>query len=152
MTDPIAFTSSTPRFGLPLLFAAQAQKEFYVNEAHALIDALCHTVVRGVASSAQTDAVNGDCWIVGADGTDSFAGREDHLACYQDGQWLFIEPTLGMTVFDLSLSQRRYFSQAWQVAPAIPTPVNGTVIDTEARDAISLLVSALAHAGILPTT
>ena len=47
MTDPVDFGSMTPRFELPLLFAAQAQKEFFVNEAHSLVDALLHPVVKG---------------------------------------------------------------------------------------------------------
>ena len=38
MTTPINFTTTTGRFNLPLLFAAQAQKEVYVNEALAIVD------------------------------------------------------------------------------------------------------------------
>jgi hypothetical protein len=42
MSDPISFTSSAPRFGIPFLFAGQAQ---YVNEAHALVDLLLHPAI-----------------------------------------------------------------------------------------------------------
>lgn len=34
MTEPVVFTSASPRFAIPLLFAGQAQKEVFVNEAH----------------------------------------------------------------------------------------------------------------------
>lgn len=40
MSEPIVFPSATPALGLPLLVAGQAQKEFFVNQALGLLDAL----------------------------------------------------------------------------------------------------------------
>jgi len=42
MTDPITFDSTSPRFGLPLLFSGQVQKEVYLNEALSRLDGLTH--------------------------------------------------------------------------------------------------------------
>lgn len=122
MTDPVDFGSMTPRFELPLLFAAQAQKEFFVNEAHSLVDALLHPVVKGTTPTPPQSPTEGESWIVAADSTDVFTGRTDQVATLQSGQWCFAKPVEGMTVFDSSLSKRRFYRGGWQVAADVIPP------------------------------
>ena len=150
MTDPIAFVSATPRFGLPMLFAAQAQKETYVNEAHVLTDALLHPLVEGIATDEPASPASGECWLVGASATGAFAGQDDAIACYHEGQWLFAAPGEGMTVFDRSLAAARYYRGGWTANAAISDPTGGLVVDQEARQAVQAIVDALVAAGILP--
>ena len=82
MTDPIVFTSASPRFGLPLLFAGQSQKEVFGNEAHALADALLHPAVEGEADDPPATPAEGDCWLVGGAPTGAWAEHADALASY----------------------------------------------------------------------
>lgn len=148
MTDPIAFESATPRFGLPLLFTAQAQKEFYVNEAHAITDMLLHATVEGIAEVVPA-ANEGQCWIVGATSGGAFSGQADCLACYQNGQWMFAKAQPGMKVFDRSVGQYRFYNDGWTIANDISIPQGGSVVDGEARAAIAELTGALRVAGVL---
>ncbi|WP_066560539.1 DUF2793 domain-containing protein [Croceicoccus bisphenolivorans] len=149
MIDPISFNSSTPRFGLPLLFAAQAQKEFYVNEAHVLSDMLMHPFVEGVASEPPVTISNGQCWIISNGATGAFAGQDGHLAFWNDGQWIFAQPTERMAVFDRSIGKYRYFEDGWQTSIEVSAPVQGDVVDEEARIAIAGILTVLQTAGIL---
>lgn len=72
MTDTLA----TPRFALPLLAVAQAQKEAMHNEALTLIDALLHATVEDGPLAAPPGApMEGQCWIVGAAPTGAWAGQ-----------------------------------------------------------------------------
>lgn len=147
MTEPITFSSRTSRFGLPYLFPGQAQKEFYVNEAHALVDALLQPVVEGSANTPPAQPAEGDCWLVDASPTDGWVGHATEMACFQAGSWLFAIPSEGMRVFDRSKNVYRHFRGSW-LAPAIVTmPSGGTTIDTEARAAVAALIQALAGSG-----
>ncbi len=149
MPDPIAFTSASARYGLPLLFAGQAQKEFFVNQAHALTDALLHPAVEGEADAPPAAPEEGESWLVGPAPSGAWAERAGCLASFQAGAWLFAEPRDGLHVLDRATGQDIRYRGGWQ-RPAAPTaPAGGTTVDTEARTAIAALVAALIAAGVL---
>lgn len=150
MTNPISFTSATPRFALPNLFVAQAQKEITVNEALARLDGLLHPAVLGEGNVPPAAPDNGECWIVGQQPIGDWAGHTGEIALRQADNWLFAAPAVGMSVFDISAACMARFDGAWQRASAIPGPAGGATEDAEARAAITQLVAALTGAGILP--
>lgn len=150
MTDLVSFVSSTPRFGLPNLFAGQMQKEFFVNEAHALADALLHCAVAGEGAEPPAFPEPGECWLIEADATGDWAGQEGKLASWQAETWLFVSPVPGMIVRDLSTGGAIVFDGAWQRLAAPAEPSGGSTIDHEARAALANLIETLQTAGLLP--
>ena len=151
MTAPINFASASPRFSLPLLFPGQAQKEFFVNEAHALTDALLHPYIEGESDAPPASPAEGQAWIVGAAASAEWADNAGDLALRQSGNWLFCTPQRGMTVFDGTAGcTARFDGNGWRRASAVAAPQAGTNADAEARTAITGLISALVEAGILP--
>ena len=150
MPDPITFDSISPRFALPLLFAGQAQKEAFVNEAHARADALLHCAIEGEAAAPPTTPVEGTNWLVAASPTGPWAGQAGKIACRQAGNWLFVAPRDGIVLLNRANGQqRRYFASG--LAPTVPAaPSGGATIDAEARTAIADLVAALRTAGVFP--
>ena len=152
MSQPITFDSTTPRFGLPHLFPAQAQKEFIVNESHALIDTLLHCAVEGEANDPPAAPADGEVWIVGPAPTGEWNGRAGQLAGRQAGAWLFVPPRTGTRVFDKEARQLALHDGQWRRAPVPEAPAGGTTIDAEARAAIESLVETLRLARVLPRT
>jgi hypothetical protein len=149
MSDPITFTSSSPRYGLPYLFSGQSQKELFVNEAHARIDALLHAAVEGTANQPPAAPDEGECWLVGETPAGAWADHGGALAAYQAGGWIFAPPLDGLRVLDKSTGQEIRFLQGWQRPDPPAEPSGGTTVDVEARSAIAGLVEALIAAGIL---
>ncbi|SFF74028.1 Protein of unknown function [Novosphingobium sp. CF614] len=150
MSDPVIFDSASPRFALPLLYAGQAQKEAFVNEAFAVADALLHCSIEGEASAPPMTAADGQNWLVGPGATGEWAGREQTLACRQAGNWIFIAPRDGMRIFDLSTGQEQLFFHFWRKASTPVEPLGGTTVDGEARAAIGDLIAELRALGIFP--
>lgn len=150
MSDPLLFDSVSPRFGLPLLYAGQSQKEAFVNEAHALADALLHCAIEGEAAAPPVTPIDGTNWLVGTGATGDWLGQDGKLACRQAGNWLFVSPRDGLRLLDRSTGQERRFFETWRIAEEAGEPFGGLVVDAEARAAILQLIAALKVAGIYP--
>lgn len=149
MTAPMAFPASTPNAGLPLLFAGQAQKEFFVNQALAILDALVPRAVFASQSAPPSDPAEGACFRVAGAGSGAWALKDDHLAIHVGGSWHFIAPVEGMMLFDRAAGSWMYFRSGWHNAPPPPQPAGGTVIDVEARSAIIQLAESLQAIGLV---
>lgn len=151
MTTPIPFESTTPRFGLPLLFVGQAQKEAFVNEAHVIADAIMHCAVTGESFAPPASPLDGECWLVAANSSGDWAGHTGKIACHHAGNWLFVTPRNGMRILNLTTGQDRRYHGSWLAAEAPPAPTGGTIVDTEARSTIAGLLAALRTAGVFPS-
>ncbi|WP_332816868.1 DUF2793 domain-containing protein [Sphingopyxis sp.] len=142
---------TTPRFALPLLAVAQAQKEVTHNEALTLLDALIHAAVEaGPVAEAPVAPVVGQCWIVGAAATGDWAGRAQAIALWTSGGWRFAVPRGGMQATRLADGARLRFDGSIWVEPAtIDAPSGGSTIDSEARSALITLILHLEAQGLL---
>lgn len=148
MPDPL-FDSRTSRFNLPLLFAGQAQKEGFVNEALARIDAILHCAIESELVSPPPSPPEGQSWLVGSSALGEWAGKSGQIASRQSGNWLFISPRNGMKILNLSTAREMRYLDGWQTLSPPPAPSGGATIDAEARDAIGALIAILQQAGIL---
>lgn len=148
MSDPLLFDTTSPRFALPMLFAGQAQKEVFVNEAHVLLDALIHCAIEGTASVPPASPADGSGWLVGTAPSGAWTEQEGKLAFRQAGNWLFVSPRDGMSVLDRATGQTSRFHGEWRVPVAPAEPSGGSVVDSEARTAILQLLASLRDAGI----
>lgn len=149
MSDPISFDSASPRFALPLLFAGQAQKEAFVNEALSLLDGLLHCAVEAVAAVPPAIPTDGSAWLIAPAPSGEWTGREGQLALRQGGQWLYVTPRSGIRVLNKATGQDlRHFGGAWSGAAAPAPATGGAVVDTEARTMLDALVAALRQAGV----
>ncbi len=152
MPDPITFPSTTPRFSLPYLFAAQAQKELTVNELAARIDALVSCTVEASQSAPPPAPLDGQTWLVASGASGAWAGQAGKLAARIGGGWIFLTPPPGMVVHDLARGAVRRFAGSWQ-APVRPNaPSGGMTIDAEARSAIAAILDVLDSLGLIPPT
>jgi hypothetical protein len=111
----------------------------------------------------------GSCYLVGDAPTGDWMQFPAHLAGYGGGGWRFLAPTVGMAVFVKSTETLAvYRSTGWDCgtvrattldidgvqvvgpqAQAIADPVAGATIDSEARSAVSAILSALRQHGLI---
>jgi hypothetical protein len=149
MPDLVPFPNATAHLSLPLLIPGQAQKEFFVNQALAILDGLYARVVSASLSSPPATAAEGQCYRINADASQEWQGRSDQIAMRIGDGWHFVTPREGMAVFDETAGQSLVFRAGWQSAVAPPAPTGGPTVDAEARAAIAQLIASLQAVGVL---
>lgn len=148
MSEPITFTSRTPRLNLPLLFSGQSQKEFFVNESLSAIDAMIQPTVEGFAPQSPMDPLEGQAWIIGEGAEGDWSGLENSIATFTFGDWHVRPAQVGMIVYDKSASRFARFEGSWQTASDPTAPSGGSTIDAEARLAVEQIIDALRRIGV----
>ncbi|MEO1730558.1 MAG: DUF2793 domain-containing protein [Pseudomonadota bacterium] len=149
MSEPLTFPSTTPITGLPLLFSGQSQKEFFVNQAFTTIDAILFHSIEASLIEPPAESAEGESFRVLPAATSDWEGHDDAIAVKIAGTWHFITPVEGTEVYDKSAKQRLVFNASWQSAVTPVEPAGGSVVDVEARTAISELIGALKTIGLL---
>ncbi|MEP5936940.1 MAG: DUF2793 domain-containing protein [Erythrobacter sp.] len=148
MSEPTIFTSASPKYGLPFLFAGQAQKELFVNQAHALVDALVHTSVEGSTSTPPVAPDQGQSWLIEASPTGNWPDHEGEIATFVDPEWIYVSPRAGMQVYDIGAGQMLIFDNGWSSAATPSLPSGGATVDTEARQRLATLIQEFRNLGI----
>lgn len=149
MPQSAIFSSSTPNINLPLLSPGQAQKEFFINQALGILDALHGNTVNASQPTPPETAAEGACFRVTDPAAAAWTGYEDHIAIRIGEDWHFVAPREGMRLFDSGADQILFFKTGWHFAEAPAVPSTGAVIDSEARATLNQLVQVLRDIAIL---
>ncbi|MGA9796207.1 MAG: DUF2793 domain-containing protein [Rhizomicrobium sp.] len=93
-------TDTTPRVGVPLLAAAQAQKSVTHNEALYQFDAfLCARFIDRTHTAPPSSPSDGDGYLVVSGATGTWLGQDGKVAYCVDGAWRFYAPFAGLTAY-----------------------------------------------------
>jgi hypothetical protein len=92
--------TQTSHLALPYIDAAQAQKHVTHNEALQLLDALVHLSVSARAQNPPSaPPVEGQRFLVAANASGAFAGKDSQIAAFFAGAWTFLVPRGGWRAF-----------------------------------------------------
>lgn len=165
-------TMNSARLGLPFLIAGQAQKEDTHNEALLALDLLlCGSLAADTVTVPPGAPTVGTLYRIGAGATGAFTQRDGQLAGWTEAGWRFFLPFDGLAVTERETGLLwHYRAGSWErgVArcqevqvggrkvlgsqqPAIPTPSGGANVDSEARAAISAILTACRLHGLIAT-
>ena len=92
--------TTTARYGITDMVAAQSSPEVVYNAAVDLLDALVGGELQARSQAAPPGSPNeGEIWHIGT-GTGDFSGQDGDLAIYLGGGWVYVTPPTGTALFD----------------------------------------------------
>lgn len=135
-----------------------------------MLDMLVQPVVQSIAPGAVPSAPSsGECWVAGASAGGAWTGHDHALACWTGGGWRFVEAFEGLRVLNADDGLFwQYRGSAWEGGAeravslsiggeivvsgrqaAIPDPSGGSVVDSQSRGAVTLILAALRAHGLI---
>ncbi len=159
--------TATPRLNIPLIASGQAQKDVTHNEAILAIDQLIAlaAVSRSVVAPP-TNPTFGAVYLVPVNGVSAWGAAAGTMMYWQGNGWSAVQPRTGQLALIVDEGIMISFRQTWQslwpvagleiggraVLTASPTtitsPVGGATVDSEARLAITSIISLLVQQGL----
>lgn len=89
-------SNQTPNLSLPFIMPAQAQKHVTHNEAIEVLDMIVQLTLEAAGTTVPPVApAEGQSWAVGASASGDWAGKDDMIASWRGGGWMFVAPNEG---------------------------------------------------------
>lgn len=108
-------SDQTNKLALPYILPSQAQKHVPHNEALQRLDAVVNLTITAEAATPPEMPEEGDCLLVAADPMGIWTDRQNLIAVWQDGAWLYLQPQAGWRAFFLESRHLRVFDgAAWK--------------------------------------
>lgn len=106
---------ATTKLGVVQLAADQAQKHVTLNEALSQLDQLVQQTVKNrTTTSPPGSPTEGDAYIIAATATGDWVGRENDIAAWVLGAWVYFTPRSGWIAWDESAAVHlRWNGVAW---------------------------------------
>ena len=115
--------SNTQHLKLPLLQERQAHKHITLNESLQILDVLTQLAVESLTLTEPPNALSGAqekegaAYIVAPNATSAWENKDNQIAVYQNGAWLFIEPREGFSAWNKADNKRyTYYNSTWHEA------------------------------------
>ena len=116
--------SDTARLALPNLVSGQAQKEITHNMALQRLDALVQTAVESMVLTTPPVGIDGNLYVVGNGATGVWASKDNNLAQFVGGAWVFYVPFVGMRCWDkATFTAIVYTGTAWVQEDTVQTRI-----------------------------
>ncbi|UOF81694.1 hypothetical protein [Caudoviricetes sp.] len=144
--------ANSTKLSLPLVAASQAQKHVTVNEALIQLDAIIQlAVISQTLTAPPGSPAEGDRYIIAPGATGAWSSKDGWVACWADGVWRLIQPSVGWVCYDLATSSLLIYSAAEIWVPRVfeLSDVLAFGADpTGQRDSIGAFEAAAAAAGV----
>ena len=151
-------SSQSPRIGLSYVLPSQSQKHITVNESLRLLDALLHcAVLSATLAEEPAGPEEGDAWILpeGRSGPAWGTTPAGHVAAFQDGAFVAIQPASGFLAYVRDTRLFMLFDGTdWVVLPLsadnVPTFGVNTSADLVNRFSVKADAELLSHDDVTP--
>ncbi|ENT06779.1 DUF2793 domain-containing protein [Brucella sp. 63/311] len=130
----------TPNLKLPYILPSQAQKHVTHNEALRMLDAIVHLGVKSWSlGDAPSSPAEGDRYIVAAQASGAWAGKDGMVAFFIDGGWLFVIPATGWLAYVADEALLLVFDGSlWKNSSSVPDELSLSMLGVQATpDAVN---------------